>query len=61
MVVVVVVYLLSAYYPAIPLLGVYPEKMKTQFERYMHPNVHCTTSYIAKTKKQPKFHHEVNG
>ena len=57
----VVVQLLSAYYPAIPLLGLYLEKMKTQFERYMHTSVHCTTIYIAKTKKQPKFHQEVNG
>ena len=30
--------------PAIPLLGVYLEKMKTlNLKRYMHPNVHSST------------------
>ena len=30
--------------PAIPLLGIYPEKTIIQ-KRYMHPNVHCSTIY----------------
>ena len=34
------------YDPAIPLLGIYPEKMKTLIrKRYMHPNVHSSTIY----------------
>ena len=32
-----------AYDPAIPLLGMYMEK--TIIQRYMHPNVHCSTIY----------------
>ena len=31
------------YDPAIPLLGIYPEK--TNLKRCMHPNVHCRTIY----------------
>ena len=31
------------YDPAILLLGIYPEKMKTNLKRYMHPSVHCDT------------------
>ena len=31
--------------PAIPLLGIYPEKTKTNWKRYMHPNVHSSTIY----------------
>ena len=27
--------------PTIPLLRIYPKKMKTNSERYMHPYVHC--------------------
>ena len=30
--------------PAIPLLGIYPEKTIIQ-KRHMHPNVHCSTVY----------------
>ena len=30
--------------PAIPLLGMYPEKTVIQ-KRHMHPNVHCSTIY----------------
>ena len=30
------------YDPAIPLLGVYLKKMKTNLKRYMHPHVHCS-------------------
>ena len=30
--------------PAIPLLGIYPEKTIIQ-KRHMHPNVHCSTIY----------------
>ena len=33
------------YDPAMPLLGIYPEKMKTNLERYIHHNVHCSTIY----------------
>ena len=32
------------YYPAIPLLGIYPEKTIIQ-KKHMHPNVHCSTIY----------------
>ena len=32
------------YDPAIPLLGIYPEKTIIQ-KRYMHHNVHCSTIY----------------
>ena len=32
-----------AYDPAVPLLGIYPEK--TNLKRYMHPNVHSSTIY----------------
>ena len=31
------------YDPAILLLGIYPEKMKTNSKRYVHPNVHSGT------------------
>ena len=32
--------------PAIPLLGIYPEKNEnTTLKRYMHPSVHCSTIY----------------
>ena len=41
------------YDPAIPLLGIYPDKT-LNLKRYMHPNVHSSTIYIAKTWKQPK-------
>jgi len=30
------------YDPAIPLLGINPEKMKTNLKRYTHPYVHST-------------------
>ena len=33
------------YDPAILLLGIYPEKMKTNSERYVHPNVHSGAVY----------------
>ena len=34
------------YDPAIPLLGIHPEKTKTlNSERCMHPNVHSSTIY----------------
>ena len=32
------------YDPAIPLLGIYPEK-KIDPKRYMHLSVHCSTAY----------------
>ena len=31
--------------PAILLLGIYPEKTKTNSKRYMYHNVHCSTIY----------------
>ena len=31
--------------PAIPLLGIYPEKKKTNMKRYMHSNVYGSTIY----------------
>ena len=40
------------YDPAIPLLDIYPEMMKTNSERYMHPNVPSSTTYNAETWKQ---------
>ena len=34
------------YDPAIPLLGIYLKKTKnTNSERYVYPNVHCSTVY----------------
>ena len=33
------------YDPAIPLLGIYPEKKKTNLKRYMHSNVYSSTIY----------------
>ena len=33
------------YDPAIPLLGIYPEKRKTNLKRYRQPSVHCSTIY----------------
>ena len=32
------------YDPAIPLLGIHPEKTINS-KRHMHPNVHCSTIY----------------
>ena len=31
--------------PAILLLGIYPEKTKTNSKRYMYPSVHSSTMY----------------
>ena len=42
------------YDPAIPLLGTYPEKTIIQKDTCT-PNVHCSTVYIARTRKQPKY------
>ena len=36
------------YDPAIPLLGVYPEKTKTLIQKDMHPNVQSSTIYNSK-------------
>ena len=33
-----------SYDPAIPLLGIYPEEIKTE-KKDMYPNVHCSTIY----------------
>ena len=40
--------------PAIPILGIYPERMKTNSKWYMHPNVFSSTVYTSKTWQQPK-------
>ena len=34
-----------SYDPEIPLLGIYLEKTNTNSKRYMHPNVHSSTTY----------------
>jgi len=41
------------YNPVISPLGLYSEKIIIQ-KKYMHPNVHCNTTYIAGTWKQSK-------
>ena len=33
------------YETAIPLLGIYPENIKTNSKSYMHPNVDCRTIF----------------
>ena len=33
------------YDPAIPLLGIYPEKRQINLKRHMHPSVHSSTVY----------------
>ena len=38
--------ILLPYDPAIPLLGIYPEKTVIK-KRYMHPYVHSSTIYIS--------------
>ena len=40
------------YHPAIPLLGMYLEKIIIQ-KRYMHPSVHRSTIYSSQDIKQP--------
>ena len=45
------------YDPAIPLLGTYLEKMKTNSKRYLHPNGHSSSICNSQDKeawKQPK-------
>ena len=37
--------------PAIPHLGIYPEKH--DLKGYMYPNVHCSTIYSSQDKEQP--------
>ena len=37
--------------PAIPLLGIYPEKTKANLKSYMHPNVHSSTIYNSQDMK----------
>ena len=44
------------YDPAIPFLGMYPEKTGTLICRYMHPNVQSSAITVAKTWKQPNVH-----
>ena len=44
------------YDPAIPLLGIYPEKMKTLIQKDIFTPMFTTTLFtIAKTWKQPKL------
>ena len=38
------------YDPAMPLLGIYPEKTTIQ-KRHMYPNVHYSTIYKSQNKK----------
>ena len=38
------------YDPAIPLLGIYPEKNHNS-KRHMHPNVHCSTIYKSQNRE----------
>ena len=40
--------------PAIPLLGIYPEKTHNS-KRYMHPNVHCNTIYNSQDMEATKM------
>ena len=41
--------------PAIPLMGIYQEKMKSlNSKRYIHPNIHSTLFTTPKAWKQPK-------
>jgi len=40
--------------PAIPILGIYPERMKTNSKWHMHPNVLAALFIPAKTWRQPK-------
>ena len=40
-----------SYYPATPLLGIYPEKSVIQ--RDMHHNVHCSTIYNSQDMEAP--------
>ena len=42
-----------AYDPAVPLLGIYPEK--TNLKRYMHPNVHSSTIYNSQDMEATKM------
>ena len=42
------------YDPAIPLLGIYPEKMKTNSKRYMYPSVHSSTIYSSQDMEATK-------
>ena len=37
--------------PAIPLLGIHPEKTKANLKRHMHPNVHSSTIYNSQDMK----------
>ena len=41
------------YDPAIPLLGIYPEKTIIQ-KRHMYPNIHCSTTYNSQGMETPK-------
>ena len=42
-------YIELPYGPAIPLLGIYPDK--TLLKRHMHPHVHCSTIYNSQDRK----------
>lgn len=48
--------------PAIPLLGIHPEKMETQCRRDVYtPPVTAALPTVAKTWRQPQAHPPVNG
>ena len=43
------------YDPVVPLLGIYPEKLKKKnIYIYMHLNVHCSTSYHSQNREVDK-------
>ena len=45
------------YDPTNPILGIYPEKMKTlNSKRYMHPNVHSSTIYNSQDMETTRVH-----
>ena len=49
------------YDPAIPLLGIYPEKMKTLIQKDIYTPIFIAALVtIAKTWKQPNVHRQVN-
>ena len=48
------------YDPAIPLLGIYPEKTIIQ-KRHTHPSVHCSTIYNSRHGSNLSVHRQMNG
>ena len=42
--------------PAIPLLGIYPQEMKTlNLKGYLHPQIHCSTIYNSQDMEATKM------